>query len=375
MSEEQAKSSTVDAKAGLAYSKAGVDTGRADAFLAGLVGWVSKTSKFRPGVGRPVLDIGYYASVVDLGRGLGLAVSTDGVGTKILVAEQMRKYDTIGIDCIAMNVNDVICVGAEPIGMLDYLAVEDTEPEVGEQIGKGLYDGAEQAEICISGGELAQLKDMIKGHAPGTGLDLAGMAYGLVDIADVNLGRQCREGDVVIGVGSSGLHSNGYTLARHVLFEQAGLKVDTFLDSLGTTVGAALLEPTRIYVKEFKALKRARVPLHAILHITGEGLFNMNRVDAPVGFVLDQLPEPAPLFQEIAKRGNVPATEMYRVFNMGIGMFFVVPQDHVQQTLSILREFPMPAQVCGRVVHDPEKKILVPQHKLLGKDDRFFAMG
>ncbi|MBI4878673.1 MAG: phosphoribosylformylglycinamidine cyclo-ligase [Planctomycetes bacterium] len=359
-------------KRGLDYSKAGVDTSRADAFLDRLLEWVKRTAEFRPVVGRPIVDVGYYAAVLDIGRGIGLAVTTDGVGTKILVAELAEKYDTIGIDCVAMNVNDLICVGAEPIAMVDYLAVQDLDPEVASQIGKGLYDGCREAEISIPGGELAQLKEMIAGAREGSGIDLAGAAFGLVDVGEVNCGRACRPGDAVIGLRSTGLHSNGFTLARRVLLDQARLSLDTVLESVGRPLGEELLEPTHIYVREFKELKRQKVALHAILNITGEGLFNMARVDAPVGFVIDHLPEPQPIFDEIRARGNVPVEEMYRVFNMGIGFCFVVPRDEVNDALRVLAAFPMEANVIGRAVADREKKISVPAFDMIGKDGHFF---
>ena len=355
-----------------AYAAAGVDTDRAAAYLTNLLSWVSRTAENRTGTGRSLLDVGYFASVLDIGRGQGLALTTDGVGTKILVAELAERYDSIGIDCIAMNVNDLICVGAEPIAMLDYLAVQDTDPEVASQIGKSLYEGAEQAEIVIPGGELAQLKDMVKGVREDSGIDLAGAAFGLVDVADINVGRELQEGDVILGLRSSGLHSNGYTLARKVLLEGDGPGLDGTLDATGKTIGDLLLAPTHIYVKEFKALKRQHVTLKALINITGDGLFNLTRVAAPVGFVIDHLPAPQGIFSEIQTLGGIPDEEMYRVFNMGIGFCVIVPEREVQDALNVLAAFPMEAQVIGRVVADPEKKVLVPGLGLVGKDGHFF---
>ncbi|MFH0943676.1 MAG: phosphoribosylformylglycinamidine cyclo-ligase [Planctomycetota bacterium] len=356
------------------YASAGVDTERGALFLSNLVSWVQKTAEFRPGTGRSVLDIGYYASVLEIGQGKGLALTTDGVGTKILIAELANRYDTIGIDCVAMNVNDLICVGAEPIAMVDYLAVQDTDPEVATQLGKGLYEGAKQAEICIPGGELAQLRDMIRGIKENSGIDLAGAAFGLVNIEDVNIGRRVQPGDVVIGLRSSGLHSNGYSLARKVLLEDAGLKLDQVLPTLGKPLGEILLTPTHIYVKEWKALTRAHVSLRAILNITGDGLLNMSRIDAPIGFVIDHLPEPQAIFHEIRERGSISMEEMYHVFNMGIGFCFVVPEAEVQDALNVLAPFPMEAMVIGRAVADREKKIQIPGVRLIGKDGNFWKL-
>ncbi len=356
------------------YAKSGVDSDRGELFLQALLSSVKKSLNHRPGIGRSMLDIGYYAAVLDLGRGQGLALTTDGVGTKILIAEMMEKYDTIGIDCVAMNVNDLICVNAEPIAMLDYLAVADVEPDVGGQIGRGLLEGAKQAEISIPGGELAQLRDMIKGVREGSGLDLAGAAFGLVELRDVNVGAEIQEGDVLIGLASTGLHSNGYSLARRVLFEQGKLELDAKLDGVKQPLGLALLEPTHIYVKEWKALRDRHVRMKAILNITGDGLFNLARVQSNVGFVIDHLPQPPAIFEHIQRIGQLPHSDMYKVFNMGIGFCFVVPEREVGDALSVLSHFPMKANVIGRAVADREKKISVPALKMLGKDDHFFSI-
>src|SRR5712692_11539945 len=159
--------------------------------LSALLGWVNRTKDFRPAgcPGHSALDVGYFASVVDLGNNVGLALCTDGVGSKVLVAEMLQRYDTIGIDCVAMNVNDAICVGAEPISFLDYIAVERATPRVLEEIAKGLYRGAELAGVAIVGGEISQIPDIIKGQAPGRGLDLVGMCAGIVPLNRIILGK------------------------------------------------------------------------------------------------------------------------------------------------------------------------------------------
>jgi phosphoribosylformylglycinamidine cyclo-ligase len=357
----------------LDYAASGVDADRGELFLAALLASVKRTAEFRPGIGRSLLDVGYYAAVIDIGRGQGLALTTDGVGTKILIAEMVGKYDTIGIDCVAMNVNDLICVNAEPLAMLDYLAVQDVDPVIGAQLGNGLYEGAKQAGITIPGGELAQLKDMIKGIKDGSGIDLAGAAFGLVEMRDVNVGQDIQQGDVLIGVASSGLHSNGYSLARKVFFDHAKLSIDTKLDGLARPLGLELLEPTHIYVNEWKALRDRHVKLKAILNITGDGLFNLARVASPVGFVIDHLPPPPPIFEHLQRLGNLSHAEMYKVFNMGIGFCFVVPEREVNDALRVLAGFEMKANVIGRAVADDEKKVQIPALRLIGKDDHFFA--
>ncbi len=303
----------------MTYSKSGVETDREETLLKGLLQHVSATFSFREGlVGRPVLGLGHFANVLDLGGGKGLAFSTDSVGTKMLVAEMLGKYDTVGIDCVAMNVNDILCVGAEPIAMVNYIAAEKLHADVLDEVGRGLAEGARQAKISICGGETAQLKEMIRGKQEGKGLDLVGAAVGVVDLGKVLRGAAVQEGDVVIGLPSSGIHSNGFTLARKVFFDKLGLKPDEHMPELGRTVGEELLEPTRIYVRQITEMFQEGVRIKTASHITGGGLMNLSRVEAQVGFILGSLPEPKPIFHLIQKHGSVSILEMYRVFNMGV---------------------------------------------------------
>ena len=269
--------------------------------LGALLGWVNATAAFRSaGAGRRVVDVGFFASVVAITDTLGLALCTDGVGSKVLVAEMLRRYDTIGIDCVAMNVNDAICVGAEPISFLDYIAVERATPEILEQIARGLYAGAERAGVSIVGGEISQIPEIIKGHEPGAGLDLVGMCAAIVPLDRIILGEQVAPGDVIVGVRSSGIHSNGFTLARKVLFEIGGLRANQSVPELGGTVGEELLRPTDIYVRPvMELLNTQRVPIRALVNITGDGLLNLARIKAAVSFTLDNLPEPQPIFRLI----------------------------------------------------------------------------
>src|SRR6266446_3886003 len=235
--------------------------------LGALLRWVNKTAAFRSEgqPGRRVVDVGFFASVVDIGHGLGLALCTDGVGSKVLIAEMLDRYDTIGIDCVAMNVNDAICVGAEPISFLDYIAIEHATPRVLEQIAEGLYRGAELAGVAIVGGEISQIPDIVKGQAPGQGLDLVGMCAGIVPLDRIVLGRAVTPGDVVVGI-----HSNGLTLARRALFDEGKLKADQRVPDLGCTVGEELLRPTHIYVRPVvDLLYRQQVAVRALIHVTG----------------------------------------------------------------------------------------------------------
>src|SRR5437870_5263424 len=212
----------------LSYRATGV-LDNAQLGLSALLKWVNATSQSRAtGTGRRVVDVGFFASVVAITDTLGLALCTDGVGSKVLVAEMLGRYDTIGIDCVAMNVNDAICVGAEPISFLDYIAIERATPKIIEQIAEGLYRGADLAGVSIVGGEISQLPDIIKGHGRDGGMDLVGMCAGIVPLDRIILGQHVKPGDIIVGVRSSGVHSNGLTLARKALFEVGRLEPDHY---------------------------------------------------------------------------------------------------------------------------------------------------
>jgi len=332
------------------YEASGVNTDLAEDGLGRLVEHIKSTWSLSDA---PVqLDLGYFANVIDVG-GMGIAICTDGIGSKALVAQMVEKYDTVGIDCVAMNVNDLVCVGATPLTMVDYVAVESAEPAMLEAIGAGLAEGARQSNITISGGEIAQLKDIIKGHDSGLGFDLAGSAIGRVDLDKVNLGESVSAGDVVIGIGSNGIHSNGLSLARRALFEIAGYGADSHADELGCTVGEELLRPTYIYVAEALDVLDQLDQVGALVHITGDGFLNLTRIKADVGFVIDDLPPAPALFPLIQDITGVDAMEMYHVFNMGIGFCLVVrPQDEAA-ALEIVRGHGKACQRIGYVSDGP----------------------
>jgi phosphoribosylformylglycinamidine cyclo-ligase len=325
-----------------AYARSGVDQDAADSAVAGLVRALGKIELGRASAQVPLP--GHYASVIEVAPNLGIALSTDGVGTKLKLAEALGKLDTVGIDCVAMNVNDVICVGAEPLAMLDYLAIDRADPEICEAIGVGLARGATLAGIEIPGGELAQLGDMVHG------VDVSGACFGTVALDAIVDGRQVAPGDSIIGLPSSGLHSNGYTLARAAL---DGLDMAVDPDGrLGRPLGEALLEPTEIYVKPIVELLRSEVDVRGLAHITSGGVNNLLRLAAKVGYEIDApLPVP-PLFDLIADRGQVGDEEMHEVFNMGCGFCLVVPENDEQRALSrLLRHYPAAARI-GRVTDD-----------------------
>jgi phosphoribosylformylglycinamidine cyclo-ligase len=282
--------------------------------------------------------------VIKLDERTGIALSTDGVGTKLKIAEELGRLDTVGIDCVAMNVNDVICVGAEPLAMLDYIAIDRADPEVCEQIGIGLARGATLAGIEIPGGELAQLGDMVHG------VDVSGACFGTVALAEIVDGSAAAPGDVVIGLPSSGLHSNGYTLARSAL---AGIEMDD--ERLGRPLGEVLLEPTEIYVKPLLELLRSEVEVHGLAHITSGGVENLLRLAAEVTYEIDApLPVP-PVFELIRERGGVSEEEMHQVFNMGCGFCVVVPAADEAKALGLLRSHYPDAARIGHAVEGPRE--------------------
>jgi phosphoribosylformylglycinamidine cyclo-ligase len=353
------------------YGAAGVDIERADSALARLAAHVRTTWPAAGALGAVQLDLGYYANVVDLGSGMGLALTTDGVGSKVLVAQLVGRYDTVGIDCVAMNVNDLLCVGARPLSLVDYLAVQDADPAMLAEIAKGLAEGARLAGVSIPGGEIAQLPEIVVGTRPGTGFDLAAAAVGLVPLDRLIVGRDIAAGDILVGVASNGIHSNGLTLARNVLFEQQGYSVDTVLPELGHSLGEELLRPTHIYVREVLAVLDQGIPVRAMMHITGDGFLNLARIASEHGFVIDALPPLPPIFALIQRLGTIPDDEMYRVFNMGVGFCLVVPPDAVDQTIAILRAHGREAQPIGHAVPDPQRRIRIAPAGLVSEGKRF----
>jgi len=323
-----------------AYARAGVSQSTADAAVDALL---ESLRKIDPGHdSRQTIGAGHYASVLSLDGQRGLALSTDGVGTKLVLAEQLGRWDTVGIDCVAMNVNDVICVGARPLAMVDYLAVDRADSAVAAEIGTGLAAGAEQGEIEIVGGELAQLGELIRG------LDLAGACFGTVALDSLVTGDALEPGDAVIGLPSTGLHSNGYTLARKAL---DGIPLDD--DRLGRPLGDVLLEPTAIYVKPVMELLDSPVDVRGLAHITSGGLENLLRLTNPeVGYEIDDPLRVPAVFELICERASVPSDEMHDVFNMGCGFCCVVAASDEEAALELLRGHHPEAKRIGRVSAD-----------------------
>jgi phosphoribosylformylglycinamidine cyclo-ligase len=306
----------------LTYAESGVDIHQEnrsiDAMKAVLV-------TKRQGFGAPLTEIGHYAGLLDMGS-FALAMTTDGVGSKVLIANALQKWDTVGIDCIAMNVNDLYAIGAEPIAFVDYLAVEKVDPERATQIAIGLRKGAELSNMTIVGGETATLPEIIRGF------DLAGTAIGVVDKDKVVTGEKIKVGDVLVGVPSSGLHSNGYTLARRIVAESKYTYFDR-MPGNDTTIGEELLIPTRIYHEIVELVRKCDV--HGLAHITGSGLLKLHRI-TPLGFEIFDPLEPQPVFRLLQELGNVDDAEMYQTFNMGMGFLVVVVEDEAKEACRIM---------------------------------------
>ena len=319
-----------------AYAEAGVSQRDADSAVEALVRSLKLIETGKPS--RVVPLPGHYASVLRVEGNLGIAIGTDGVGTKMVVAERLGRFETIGIDCVAMNVNDLICVGAEPIAMVDFILCKRADPDVCGQIGVGLRRGAELAGIEIPGGEIAQVGEVVNGW------DLGGTAIGIVDVEEIIDGGRIEPGDALLGLPSSGLHSNGYTLARKALGD-----LDLDDDRLGRPLGELLLEPTEVYVRAVLDLLGSRADVRGLAHITGDGLNNLLRLAAPVGYEIDDpLPVP-PIFGLIAELGEVSDDEMYEVFNMGCGFVCVVAERDADDALEALRGHYADAKPIGRV--------------------------
>ncbi len=309
----------------------------ADAGVAALVDVLRRTNPGRPS--RAVMGSGHYANVLRLDERRGLALSTDGVGTKLIVAAQLGRFDTVGIDCVAMNVNDVVCVGAEPIALLDYIAVEAADPDVLRDVAEGLRRGAEDAGVEIPGGELAVVPELVKG------LDLVGACIGTVELSEIVTGSAIRPGDALIGLPASGVHSNGLTLARRALPDLSECPPELG----GASVGETLLEPTVIYVRAVMALLRSGLEVRGLAHITGDGLLNLLRLDTDAGYrVSEPLPRP-PVFDLIAARGSLSEAEMHEVFNMGCGFVCVVSPETATEAEAMLTELHPGAAVIGEV--------------------------
>ncbi len=321
---------------GTSYASAGVDISKVKGIHKEIEGMLKGTHS------TSVLPIyGHYAGLVKIGSET-IAMHTDGVGTKVLVAHELGKYDTVGIDCVAMNVNDIICVGARSIAMVDYLALQHEDSELVRELMKGLVIGAKEAEVSLIGGETAIMPDLIKGEEGKTGFDLAGTAIGVVKGKPIT-GSAMRAGDAIVGIESSGVHSNGLTLARKALPKEHWRE---------------LLTPTKIYVKPVMEMLSA-IDIHGMAHITGGAFSKLMRIGdyAKVGFLLDNMPKPPKVFELMANTGGIEERELYRTFNMGIGYCVVCGEQEAKKAISIAKKHKLKAQVIGSI--SKERKVSI----------------
>ncbi len=330
------------------YAVAGVDTGDADRGVRALVEVLRGIDPGRASLA--VALPGHFASVLRVAPGLGIALATDSVGSKVILAEQTRRFETIGIDCVAMNVNDLICVGAQPLALLDYLAVERADPQMLAALAVGLRAGAELAGVEIPGGEVCQLPEVIRGHPSPHGFDLVGSAFGTVALDRIIDGSACAPGDALIGLPASGVHANGLTLARRALLQGGGLTLDQAPAELrGPSVADALLAPTTIYVAAILELLGSEVPVRGLAHITGGGVLNLARIGSGVGYEISAPLPVLPVFALIARLGKVSPAEMWEVFNMGCGFCVIVTPEHAPRALELLGAHHPGAAVIGRL--------------------------
>ena len=305
-------------------------------------------------------SIGAFGGLFDLSalnmKNPVLVSGTDGVGTKLKLAMVMNKHDTIGIDVVAMCVNDVLAQGAKPLFFLDYVAVGKNHPAVVEQIVAGVADGCVQANCALIGGETAEMPDMYAEDD----YDIAGFTVGAVEKDQIIEPSRVKEGDVVIGLASSGVHSNGFSLVRKIVLKDNNVALDTYYEELGKTIGEALLEPTKIYVRSVSDVID-QVNVHGIAHITGGGFYeNMPRcLQETQGIrVYKDKFEVLPIFKLLQRLGNIAEKEMFNVFNMGIGMIVIVDKADADKTLEILRSHGETANVIGEVTNTAGVEII-----------------
>jgi phosphoribosylformylglycinamidine cyclo-ligase len=264
----------------------------------------------------------------------------------MIVAEMANKFDTVPIDMIAMNVNDAICIGAEPVALVDYMAVEDINEDIARQIGKGLNEGLKESNINLVGGETATLPDMVKG------IDIAGTVLAIVKKDEIISGNDIKKGDVIIGLRSSGIHSNGLSLARKVFFEIGKMNINDKLPH-GKTIAEELLSPTKIYVKPVLEMIKT-INVKGLAHITGGGFRKLIRLNKNVIYLINNLPEPLPIFKEIQRIGNISDEEMFKTFNMGIGFCVIVDKEDVDKTVEIANHHNIPAYIIGKIEDEIE---------------------
>lgn len=346
------------------YAASGVDEEREQAAFSRVMRpWLEKTGVARAGV-EVVGGIGsgFFSAVLGVDGSPSIALTTDGVGTKILLARRARRYDTVGVDVVANNVNDLICAGADPVALVDYIAIDEPDEGVLGELARGMAAGAQEAGVAVIGGEIAQVRDMLaeRGELADVPMfDLVATAIGVVPVGSApSDGSAVGVGDVVIGLTSTGLHSNGYSLARRAV-ERSDISLDL------------LLEPTRVYVAAARALWAAGVGVGGMVHISGGGLLNLARLAAPVSYRLDRLPPSPDVFAQVQAASGASDGEMYATFNMGIGLCVVVSPGEADQALEVIAGAGYDAGVIGSVVEGADQRVNIPSAGLVGRGEVF----
>jgi phosphoribosylformylglycinamidine cyclo-ligase len=344
----------------LSYKKVGVDINKIKHSQSEIGRIIRSTYNVQSKV-RVAHGFGHYAGIVKiLPNGMLLATHTDGVGTKAMIANLMKKYDSIGIDCIAMNVNDVICIGATPISFVDYIAANKNDQVIFKKIMQGLVKGAKKSQVPIVGGETAIMPDLFGGNKSKFSFDLAGTVVGIISSKKHQvLGDKIKAGDVIIGAKSTGIHSNGYTLARKALLGKYSVKDS--VRGVGN-LGKALLEPTEIYVKPVLD-SIAKCDVHGLAHITGGSFTKLLRLKKNVGYVIDSLPSTPPIMHLIEEQG-VKEEEMYKTFNMGIGFCIIAPKDNVARIQHIFKKYKIGVKEIGKITSSSKKGVFVNEKKI-----------
>ncbi len=318
---------------GWTYEKSGVSIDQKSNAIKALV---DKLEYRRDGIGQNVRMSGLFASLIDFGDKY-ITLATDGVGTKLMIAEALNKWDTVGIDCIAMNVNDTICVNAEPTSFVDYIAIDKPNEDITRDIGIGLQKGAELSNMEVVGGEIAVLPEIVNG------VDLSGTCLGYVEKDKIITGDKCAEGDLIISLRSSGIHSNGLTLARKIV-EANNIGWNDKVSGLSKTIGEELLTPTEIYVRQVLEIT-SNFNVHGLVDITGGGLRNILRMKKGLQYVISDPVKPAPIFQKLQELGEVEDKEIYQTLNMSMGFTIIAPADDAEEIAKKYQN----AEIVGRV--------------------------
>ena len=337
----------------LTYKKSGVDISKIKQSQKSIGKLISSTHKLQQKA-KIAHGFGHYAGIVEIPGGKLLATHTDGVGTKVVIANMMKKYNTIGIDCIAMNVNDIICIGATPISFVDYIAANKNDEKIFKKIVEGLVTGAKRSAMPIVGGETAIMPDVIEGK--GFAFDLAGMVVGLVEKKEMVLGNKIKEGDVIIGANSTGIHSNGYSLARKAILKKYSVKDS--VKGVGN-IGEALLKPTEIYTKPvLEIIKKSKV--NGLAHITGGSFTKLLRLKH-IGYQIDSLPKLPPIMSLIEEQG-VNSEEMYKTFNMGVGFCVIANKKESEKIQKVFKKYKIGSKEIGRIIS--KKGVFVNSKKI-----------